>query len=253
MDAESVTMQDPRADELSPRLLMEAVPQPGRAAYEALETLGPAAKRALDLIVSGTLLLLMLPALLVLAVLVRIDSPGPSFFRCDRVGRHGRPLRMLKFRKMVSGAAGCRLTNAADERFTRMGRWLAKYKLDELPQLWHVLRGEMSLVGPRPEDPGFVERYADDFHGDILRVKPGMVGLSQLAFADETRVLNAAEPLNHYLDVLLPRKIALDRMYAAHASPWLDLKILYWTFVTVVLRKPVAVHRESGHMNLRRR
>jgi lipopolysaccharide/colanic/teichoic acid biosynthesis glycosyltransferase len=134
-----------------------------------------------------------------------------------------------------------------------MGRWLAKYKLDELPQLWHVVKGEMSLVGPRPEDPGFAERYADEYRGHILRVKPGMVGLSQLAFADETKVLDPAAPLTHYLEVLLPQKIALDRFYAANVSPWLDLKILYWTFVTVVLRRPVAVHRESGRMNLRRR
>ena len=224
-----------------------------RTAAAVRAQLRAASKRALDIVVSAFLLLAMLPLLCLLAVLVRLDSPGASFFRCARVGHRGRPLRMLKFRKMVAGAAGVPLTSADDERFTRMGRLLARYKLDELPQLWHVFRGQMSLVGPRPEDPGFVERHADVYHRDILNVKPGIVGLSQLAFADESRVLSSSDPLRHYVEVLLPQKIALDRMYAANASVVLDLRILFWTFVTVVLRRPVAVHRDSGLMNLRHR
>jgi len=211
-----------------------------------------AAKRALDITVSAVLLVALAPVLMALALLVRLDSPGPSFFRCERVGYCGRPLRMVKFRKMLCGATGAPLTKAGDERFTRLGPWLAKYKLDELPQLWHVLRGEMSLVGPRPESPDFVTRYPDDY-SRILSVKPGMVGLSQIAFAEETRVLDPDEPVGHYLEVLLPQKIRLDTMYAAGLSVWLDVRILFWTIVTVVLRKPVAVHRESGLMNLRRR
>ena len=132
------------------------------------------AKRALDLVVSAVLLALLLPFIVVLAILVRLDSPGPVFYRCDRVGYRGRPLRMIKFRKMVCDAAGPPLTKADDQRFTRIGRSLARYKLDELPQLWHVFRGEMSLVGPRPESPEFVERYAADYYGRILTVKPGI-------------------------------------------------------------------------------
>jgi lipopolysaccharide/colanic/teichoic acid biosynthesis glycosyltransferase len=212
-----------------------------------------ARKRALDLIVSTLLLLALLPALVALAILVRLDSPGPSFFRCDRVGYRGRPLRMLKFRKMRCDAAGAPLTKADDERFTRIGRFLARYKLDELPQLWHVFTGEMSLVGPRPESPDFTQRYAESYYRDILTVKPGVVGLSQLAFADETRVLDPDEPIRHYVEVLLPQKIRLDRLYAANVSVWLDIRILFWTFVTVVLRQPVAVHRESALMSLRHR
>jgi lipopolysaccharide/colanic/teichoic acid biosynthesis glycosyltransferase len=212
-----------------------------------------ARKRALDLIVSTLLLLALLPALVALAILVRLDSPGPSFFRCDRVGYRGRPLRMLKFRKMRCDAAGAPLTKADDERFTRIGRFLARYKLDELPQLWHVFTGEMSLVGPRPESPDFTQRYAESYYRDILTVKPGVVGLSQLAFADETRVLDPDQPIRHYVEVLLPQKIRLDRLYAANVSVWLDIRILFWTFVTVVLRQPVAVHRESALMSLRHR
>ncbi|HYM58034.1 MAG TPA: sugar transferase [Solirubrobacteraceae bacterium] len=229
---------------------------PADPARELRETLRRrpvrAAKRALDITVSAVLLVALAPVLMALALLVRLDSPGPSFFRCDRVGYRGRPLRMVKFRKMFCGATGAPLTRAGDERFTRLGPWLAKYKLDELPQLWHVLRGEMSLVGPRPESPDFATRYPDDYYR-ILSVKPGMVGLSQIAFAEETRVLDPDEPVDHYLDVLLPQKIRLDTMYAAGLSIWLDVRILFWTFVTVVLRKPVAVHRESGLMNIRRR
>ena len=212
-----------------------------------------ASKRGLDVIASGVLLVALLPALLLIAVLIRLDSPGPSFFRCERVGYRGRPLRMLKFRKMVCDAAGAPLTKADDERFTRIGRWLARYKLDELPQLWHVFLGAMSLVGPRPESPEFTRRYADSYYGEILTVKPGMVGLSQLAFADESRVLDQDEPIRHYVEEILPQKVRLDRMYAARMSVWLDLRILFWAFVTVVLRQPVAVHRELALMTLRQR
>jgi lipopolysaccharide/colanic/teichoic acid biosynthesis glycosyltransferase len=111
----------------------------------------------------------------------------------------------------------------------------------------------MSLVGPRPESPDFTQRYAESYYRDILTVKPGVVGLSQLAFADETRVLDPDEPIRHYVEVLLPQKIRLDRLYAANVSVWLDIRILFWTFVTVVLRQPVAVHRESALMSLRHR
>jgi lipopolysaccharide/colanic/teichoic acid biosynthesis glycosyltransferase len=212
-----------------------------------------ATKRGLDVVASGFLLLAMLPAFVAIALLIRLDSPGPSFFRCERVGYRGQPLRMLKFRKMSRDAAGAPLTTADDERFTRIGRWLARYKLDELPQLWHVLQGAMSLVGPRPESPEFTRRYADTYYGEILTVKPGMVGLSQLAFADESRVLDRDEPIRHYVEEILPQKIGLDRLYATRLSLGLDLRILFWTFVALVMRRPVAIHRESALMTLRNR
>jgi lipopolysaccharide/colanic/teichoic acid biosynthesis glycosyltransferase len=187
------------------------------------------------------------------ALLVRLDSPGPAFFRCDRVGYRGRRLAVLKFRKMVCDATGGPLTTAEDARFTRLGSWLTKYKLDELPQLWQVLTGEMSLVGPRPEDVSFVERYADDYHSHILTVRPGIFGLSQLAFARENRILDPDDPIGHYVARILPQKVALDRMYAATHNPWLDLRILFWSCVAVILRRPVAVNRQSAVMTLRRR
>ena len=131
-----------------------------------------AAKRAIDVLVAGGLLVLLVPLIALASILIVVDSPGGAFFRCERAGFRGRRLRMLKFRKMREGASGRALTMDDDDRFTRIGPWLAKFKLDEVPQLWHVVRGEMSLVGPRPEDPSFVERHGSAYD-HILSVRPG--------------------------------------------------------------------------------
>jgi lipopolysaccharide/colanic/teichoic acid biosynthesis glycosyltransferase len=211
-----------------------------------------AAKRAIDIAVSALGLVILSPLFLVIALLVVLDSPGPVFFRADRVGFRGRPLRMLKFRKMRSGARGVALTVAGDERLTRLGAWLVRTKLDELPQLWHVFRGEMSLVGPRPESPEFVARFRSDYDA-ILRVRPGLTGYTQLAFAREGAILDASDPQAHYLDALLPQKVRLDRLYASRISLRRDAEVLAATFVTLVLRQPVAVHRETAALSLRRR
>jgi lipopolysaccharide/colanic/teichoic acid biosynthesis glycosyltransferase len=209
-------------------------------------------KRTFDIAVSAAILLVTLPVILAISLVVRIESPGPVFYRARRVGRGGRPLQMLKFRKMHHNAKGAPLTMSEDDRFTRVGRLLAKTKLDELPQLWHVLNGEMSLIGPRPEDPSFVAERFDDY-ADILAVRPGVTGLSQIAFAEESAILSKDDPLEHYRTRIFPQKIRLDRMYAARPSLKMDLSILFWTCAAVLLRRQVAVHRESGQMNLRRR
>jgi lipopolysaccharide/colanic/teichoic acid biosynthesis glycosyltransferase len=209
-------------------------------------------KRAVDVAVSATILLLTLPLILAGALAVRIDSRGPVFYRARRVGRGGRPLRMLKFRKMHHNATGAPLTMSEDDRFTRVGRLLAKTKIDEIPQLWHVLNGEMSLIGPRPEDPEFVAERFDDYES-ILAVRPGVTGLSQIAFAEESAILSKDNPMEHYRTRIFPQKIRLDRMYAARPSLRMDLSILFWTCAAVLLRRQVAVHRETGRMNLRRR
>ena len=141
-----------------------------------------ALKRTFDFAVSAVVLLLALPLIALTALLVRIESPGPVFYRAERIGRGGRKLQMLKFRKMHHNASGAPLTMSEDDRFTRVGRFLARTKIDELPQLWHVLCGEMSLIGPRPEDPRFVAERFDDY-SEILKVRPGVTGLSQIAFA----------------------------------------------------------------------
>jgi lipopolysaccharide/colanic/teichoic acid biosynthesis glycosyltransferase len=209
-------------------------------------------KRTFDIALSALALLIALPVIALVALAIKLDSPGPVFYAARRTGYRGRPLRMFKFRKMHHSAAGPRLTTEADERFTRVGAWLAKSKLDELPQLWNVLRGDMSLIGPRPEDPAFVALHAPDFI-EILRVRPGVTGLSQIAFAEESRILDDDDPTGHYLDRILPQKMGMDRLYAMRYHLRLDLSILVWTGVAVLLRRQVAVHRQTGRMNLRRR
>jgi lipopolysaccharide/colanic/teichoic acid biosynthesis glycosyltransferase len=208
--------------------------------------------RLIDGLVAAVLLFALLPVIIVAAIAICLDSPGPALFRVERIGWRGGALRMLKFRKMRNDASGPALTMDDDERFTRIGPLLAKLKLDELPQLWHVLTGDMSLVGPRPESPEFVGLHAREYE-EILRVRPGITGLSQIAFADESRILDDHNPLNHYVSEILPQKVDLDLMYARERSLWLNLRILLWTAAAVVVRRQVAVHRASGQMNLRNR
>jgi lipopolysaccharide/colanic/teichoic acid biosynthesis glycosyltransferase len=205
-----------------------------------------------DLLVSGFLLILLSPVILLATVVIRLESPGRAFFRVDRVGYHNKPLAMLKFRKMHDNAEGAKLTVDDDHRFTRIGAYLAKLKIDEIPQLWNVLRGEMSLVGPRPESEEFVEMHELQYR-TILGVKPGITGLSQIAFAEESRILDDDDPIEHYVGRILPQKVLLDVIYAENRNLRLNLRILFWTAGAVLLRRQIAVHRESGKMSLRRR
>jgi len=186
------------------------------------------------------------------AVAVKLDSRGPILFRCRRAGRHGVEFTMLKFRKMYDGARGAALTAADDDRFTRIGRLLAKTKLDELPQLINVLKGEMSLVGPRPEDPGFVSARRREFE-PILAVRPGMTGLSQLAFAREADILDSDNRERDYEQRILPQKLHIDRLYTEQRSVLKDIEILLWTAAAVLFRRSVAVHRVDLRMTFRRR
>ena len=219
---------------------------------ELARALQAAAKRTVDFTIAATILLLTLPVIAIVALAIVLDSRGPVFYRAERVGLNGRRLRMLKFRKMHHNATGLPLTSDDDDRFTRIGRFLSLAKLDEVPQLWHVLKGEMSLIGPRPEDPRFVaERSAD--YDEILRVRPGVTGLSQIAFAEERAILCKEDPISHYRERIFPQKIRLDRMYAGRPSLAMDFQIIFWTAAAVMLRRQVAVHRETGKMNLRRR
>ena len=211
-----------------------------------------AAIRMLDIAVAVTLLALLLPVGLVIACAIKLDSPGSVLYRCRRVGRGGVPFQMLKFRKMRDDAAGPLLTLADDPRLTRIGHFLARSKLDELPQLWNVIRGEMSLVGSRPESPEFVVGHPADY-AEILSVRPGITGLSQLAYAKESEILDRADRVGHYLARVLPQKLRMDRLYASHRSFALNLRILAWTAIAVFLRTDVAVNRETGALRVRRR
>jgi lipopolysaccharide/colanic/teichoic acid biosynthesis glycosyltransferase len=235
--------------------------RPARASVQALEHGSKRAsvqapehgsKRAFDIAVSALALVCLVGVFAIIALLIKLDSPGPVFYRVRRVGYRGRPLRMLKFRKMRDDARGGPLTIDGDPRLTRIGRVLTRTRLDELPQLWDVLCGRMSLIGPRPEDPGFVALH-DIEYSQILSVRPGITGLSQIAYKAEAEIVDSDSPVEDYINRILPQKLTLDRLYARTASLGLDLRILYWTFVTVVLRHPVSVNRVNAAMNLRRR
>jgi len=206
--------------------------------------------RLLDIAIATVALVVLSPLIALVAFAVKLESRGPVFFRCNRVGRGGRPLAMLKFRKMRNGASGSPLTAARDDRFTRIGRLIAETKFDEIPQLWNVLRGGMSLVGPRPEDPTFVGLHPEQY-AEILRVRPGITGLSQLAFANEAEILAVDDRVNDYVGRILPQKMALDRLYVEGRSLSMDLRILAWTLAAIVLRRDAAVHRGTGRLTLR--
>lgn len=207
-------------------------------------------KRALDLAVAIALLVVIAPLVLVVAVAIKIEGRGPVFYRCRRAGQGGPEFAMLKFRKMFDGARGPALTAPNDARFTRVGRFLARTKLDEIPQLVNVLRGEMSLVGPRPEDPEFVRVEPEKF-ATVLAVRPGITGLSQLAFAREGEILDPSNRIEHYLGAILPQKLALDALYTRQRSIRMDVAILAWTAFAVIARRDVAVNRATGQLTRR--
>lgn len=208
-------------------------------------------KVAFDVLAAALLLVVMAPMLLLVVLLIQVESPGTPFYRARRVGYRGRPLDVLKFRKMHLNARGLPLTVAGDARLTRVGALMARTRIDELPQLWNVVRGQMSLVGPRPEDARFVALHADEYRR-ILGVRPGITGWSQLAYAGESRLLDQADPVGHYIARILPAKIQMDTMYAERPRLIADLATLLWTALAMLLDVEVAVHRRSGRMSRRR-
>jgi lipopolysaccharide/colanic/teichoic acid biosynthesis glycosyltransferase len=161
------------------------------------------------------------------AAAIRLDSPGPVLYRAQRAGRFGTTFTMLKFRTMQDRREthGTKITTYADRRVTRMGKLLRPTRLDELPQLWHVLRGEMSLVGPRPEDPHYLVYYSNR-HRAVLSVRPGITSLTSLLYRDEERLLVGEDWERVYIDEVMPAKLDIDLAYVERQSFWLDLKIL---------------------------
>ena len=198
-------------------------------------------KRAFDVVVSLLLLLLLSPAFLVLAVLVAVSSPGPVLFRQQRVGRGGVPFMLLKFRSMRLHAGGPEVTSAVDPRITPIGRLLRKLKLDELPQLFNVLKGEMSLVGPRPEVPRYVEHYTSE-QREVLSVAPGITGLTQLRFRNEEELLRDRTDVERfYTEELLPLKLSMDLEYLRTRSFRRDARLLVETLGCVLPRRKAPV------------
>jgi len=189
-------------------------------------------KRGADLILAGSLLLLLSPLIACCAAAVRLADGAPVLFRQERMGRGGRGFAILKFRTM-RGAPGPEITTAGDARITPLGHRLRRAKLDELPQLWNVLRGDMSLVGPRPEVPSYVRADPRAFR-QVSRMRPGMVDWASLIFRDEEDVLAAHPVPGFYQRVLLPRKLALGRLYLRRSGPLLDLSLLAATLAALL-------------------
>lgn len=203
--------------------------------------LRPGLPRLVDAALALAALVAASPLLLLAAAAVAATSPGPIFFRQERIGRGGRSFTLLKLRTMRPGAAGSQLTAAGDARITPVGRWLRRFKLDEIPQLWHVLRGDMSLVGPRPEVPRFVDR-SDLLWRAVLAARPGLTDPVTLRLRDEEALLAAAggdDAEGFYRDRLLPWKLRGYRDYLERRNWATDLAVLAATGLAVLrLRRP---------------
>lgn len=205
-----------------------------RCARSSEPTLG---KRLFDLVAAAAGLLLLAPLLALVAVWIKLDSPGPTLFRQTRVGRFGQPFTIHKFRTMRV-APGAALTVGEDPRITRSGRVLRATKLDELPQLWEVLRGAMSLVGPRPELPRYVALYPAELRERVLSVRPGITDPASLAFSHESELLAAAtDPEREYIERVMPAKLKLSADYAARATLLTDLRLIAATLLRVMRPK----------------
>jgi lipopolysaccharide/colanic/teichoic acid biosynthesis glycosyltransferase len=187
------------------------------------------AKRLFDVLFSAGTLIVLLPLLLAVAVWIKLDSPGPVFFRQVRVGRGGRPFKIYKFRSMRidAQARGPQITVGEDARITRSGALIRKFKIDELPQFINVLFGDMSLVGPRPEVPRYVGLYPPDVRDLVLSVRPGITDLASIAYRDESDLLGrSADPERTYVEEVLPAKLALCERYVRERSFFGDLAII---------------------------
>jgi len=194
-------------------------------------------KRLFDSSISFCGLILVFPVFVLVALWIKIDSRGSVFFRQERVGFQGSLFRIHKFRTMVLDAEkeGKQITIGADPRITTVGRFLRKYKLDELPQLIDVFVGDMSLVGPRPEVPKYIDCYSDDEKHDVLSVKPGITDNASIEFRDENKLLaNSNDPESTYINKVLPKKIALYRKYVRERSFFGDVEIIFRTIFLII-------------------
>ncbi len=195
-------------------------------------------KRLFDFTTSFFGLILLSPLFLFIALWVKLDSQGPVFFRQDRVGLRGKIFEIHKFRTMkVSSESKGRLTVGKDNRITKSGRFLRKYKVDELPQLIDVILGKMSLVGPRPEVKEFIDIYSLDIRNKVLSVRPGITDMASIKMVDENEILGKYEdPKQAYIDIILPIKQKHYLDYVNNHNIWLDLKIIFLTFKKIVVR-----------------
>lgn len=195
------------------------------------------AKRAFDVAASAVGLWLLAPVFVGVGLGIKASDRGPVFFRQERVGQDGVPFRIHKFRSMLVSNSGSLVTSADDDRITGIGKVLRKTKLDELPQLIDVLKGDMSLVGPRPEVAKYVELWGEDAASEILSVRPGISDPAAIAYRNEQDELAAADdPERHYVEVILPRKVQMYRDYVRTRSFLGDLRLVFATVAAVAKR-----------------
>lgn len=194
-------------------------------------------KRLFDLTASVAGLAFMLPFFVLLAILIKLDSPGPVFFRQKRVGKNQKPFKIFKFRTMQTHQPdkAMQITVGADARITRVGHVLRRYKIDELPQLINVALGQMSLVGPRPEVPEYVAYYSPKSKEIVFSARPGITDLASVKFRDESTILARSDNPEHaYIHKVLPKKLALCRYYVKHQSLCFDMAIIFKTLKAVM-------------------
>jgi lipopolysaccharide/colanic/teichoic acid biosynthesis glycosyltransferase len=194
------------------------------------------AKRCFDLFFTIPGIILLMPVFLFIAVWIRLDSAGPVFFRQERVGLKGAAFRIYKFRTMFVDAEkqGRQITVGADRRITPSGEFLRKYKLDELPQLFNILTGEMSLVGPRPEVPRYVAEYPENIRDIVLSVPPGITDYASIEYKDENEILGRArDPEKAYIEEVLPIKLKYYVQYVQERNLWIDFSLIIKTFVAI--------------------
>ncbi|MCA9865738.1 MAG: sugar transferase [Anaerolineae bacterium] len=200
-------------------------------------TVDGVARRSLDILISTLGMIILGPIFLFLALLIKRDSPGPVFYWGARVGQRGRPFRILKFRTMYEDTAsydGPKVTGMGDPRITPLGQWLRDTKINELPQLWNVLKGDMSLVGPRPEDNDFVTHWPAEVRDTLLAVRPGITSPASVLYRDEENMLQTGNVVDQYLKSILPSKLRLDVLYVNHRSFLTDLDVMFWTLLALL-------------------
>jgi diguanylate cyclase (GGDEF)-like protein len=196
-------------------------------------------KRAFDIIMAAIGLLLLTPVFAFVAIMIKRDSPGPIFYWGPRIGRNGKIFRMLKFRTMYEhpqSYTGPRLTSKGDPRVTPLGGWLRDTKINELPQLWNVLIGEMSFVGPRPEDPEIAKNWPEETRSKILSVRPGITSPASILYHDEEKLLSQKDAMSEYFKSILPDKLRLDLLYVRHHAFFSDVDTIFWTLAVLLPR-----------------
>jgi lipopolysaccharide/colanic/teichoic acid biosynthesis glycosyltransferase len=199
-------------------------------------------KRLFDILASFFGMLFLSPLFLYVAIRIKKDSPGPVFFKGSRAGKNGREFKVIKFRTMYElpeSYHGSRITADDDKRITSFGKWLSDTKFNELPQLWNVLKGEMSFVGPRPEDYEIAMQWPEEIRAEVLSVRPGITSPASVIYRDEKKLLQGTSVMDDYLRKILPEKQRLDQLYVRQQSLMGDLDVIFMTLILLLpgLRK----------------